>query len=177
MKKMPRILYLALFLLILGVISGGLLALVNSITSSVIEENAQKELEKTLELVNVKNPTDITSTIILEGGVKNIYEATFNDDSCYVYNVTNSNKYTTVNVLIVISKTDGKILNINVSGTPSITTHGFDSNFINDLNVIGKTNSDSLIVVSGASVSRNSIKACIDDAFATYTKQVAKGVE
>lgn len=176
MKKMPRILYLAIFLLILGVISGGLLAFVNSITSSVIEENAKKELEKTLEMANVKNPTDITNDVILEDGVKNVYKATFNDELCYVYNVVNANKYTTVNVLVVISGNDGRILNLSVSGSPSITTHGFDSSFSGDLNLIGSTNSDSLIVVTGATFSRNSIKICVDNAIATYSKQVAKGV-
>ncbi len=176
MKKMPRILYLALFLLILGVISGGLLAVVNSITSSVIEENAQKELEKTLEKVNVKNPKDITEAVELRDGVKNVYKATFDDEICYVYNVTNANKYTTVNVLVVISESTGKILNLSVSGSPSITTHGLDSNFTGDLNLIGSNNSDSLISVSGATFSRNSIKVCIDNAFATYAKQVSKEV-
>lgn len=180
MKKMPRILYLALFLLALGVIAGGLLSFVNSITAPVIEENATKELEKTLEAVNVKNPTDITSKVKLVGGVKTVYSGECDGKKCYVYNVSNTNKYTTVNVLVVISSENGRILNINVSGTPSITTHGFDSSFVGDLNVIGSTNSNNLKTVTGATFSRDSIKKCLDDAFATFSSaetQLMKGAE
>lgn len=168
MKKLPRTLYLALFLLALGVIAGSLLAGVNAITKPVIEQNAIKELEKNLADVNVKNPKDISSTVKLVSGVSSVYSGEFDGKECYVFNTANSNKYTTVKVLVVLAKEDGKILNFKVTGEPSITTHGFDASFAGELGVIGETSSDKLVSISGATFSRGSVKACLDAAINMY---------
>lgn len=169
MKKMPRTLYLCLFLLALGVIAGGLLAGVNALTAPIIAENEAKELAKNLEKVGVTNPKEVTTSTMVNKNVTNVYTGKFQSNDCYVFNTTDSNKYTTVNVLVVIEKTEGTILNIHVSGVPSITTHGFDSSFTNEnLGVIGGTNADSLTSVSGATISSNSIKTCINAAVEIY---------
>lgn len=169
MKKMPRTLYLCIFLLILGIIAGGILAGINELTAPIIAENAEKELAKNLAKVGVTEPKEITDSTNTNKTVIAVYTGKYENADCYVMNTADTNKYTTVNVLVVLSKADGQILNLNISGTPNITTHGFDASFTNEaLGVVGSTDTNSFTPVTGATISSTSVKTCIDEALKIY---------
>lgn len=161
-KKMPHVLHLTLFLFVLGVICAGLLSLVNQITKPVIEANVQKELEATLASVNVTEPK-LLEEVTLVAGVDKVYQGKVDGTTeCYVFQVTVKNSYTTITTLVVIGKTDALVKAVaTVSGTPSYTTHGKDSGFINNnfgLIGAGSTNyQDQFKGVASATVSSSSI--------------------
>ena len=169
MKKMPRSVYLSLFLLIVGVIAGGLLAGVNYFTAPIIEDNKLKELQKTFDEINVtilnKEEVDLVS------GVTAVYTGTFEGKESFVITTENSNKYTTVKVIVVMEKATGSVIQAKVTGDPNITTHGFDSNFTNDkLGLIGATSGDDLNKISGATVSTDSVRVCLNAAIEQFTQ-------
>jgi len=167
MKKMPRMLYLGIFLLCLGLIAGGLLAVCNGITAPIIEANEKAKLEKTLSAINAKDPTKLDVSLV--DGVVEVYSCTYEGEEGYVFNCSNSNKYTTVSMLIVI--VDGKVVNANVSGTPSITTHGMDAGFdLSTMGVMNAVDATSYKSVSGATFSSQSVEKCLSAAFAQYAE-------
>ena len=170
MKKMPKILYLSLFLLALGVVAGGLLSFINSVTAPIIEERKFEELKASFVDMGV----DLKSTAIeteYVDGVKAAYEATYKKQDVIAFDTINKNTYTEVSVVVVLSKATGEVLTVKVSGTPKITTHGFDGNFTDKgLNLTGKTNVDQIPekIVSGATVSSVSVRTCVAAAFEQY---------
>lgn len=176
MKKMPRSVYLSLFLLIVGVIAGGILAGINMLTAPIIEENKLKELQASFAEIGVT----ITATEDAEllDGVTGLYSGTFEGKEAFVITTSNANKYTTVNLITVVEKSSGSVLTAKVSGQPNITTHGFDGSFTNSgLGLIGATSGSDLNNVSGASVSTDSVRACLDLAirqFAAVAGSVTK---
>lgn len=176
MKKMPRSVYLSLFLLIVGVIAGGILAGINMLTAPIIEENKLKELQASFAEIGVT----ITATEDAEllDGVTGLYSGTFEGKETFVVTTSNGNKYTTVNLIAVIEKSSGSVLTAKVSGQPNITTHGFDGSFTNDgLGLIGATSADDLNNISGATFSAESVKICLQialDQFAAVAGSVVK---
>lgn len=167
MKKMPRSVYLSLFLLIVGVIAGGILAGINMLTAPIIEENKLKELQASFAEIGVT----ITATEDAEllDGVTGLYSGTFEGKEAFVITTSNANKYTTVNLITVVEKSSGSVLTAKVSGQPNITTHGFDGSFTNSgLGLIGATSGSDLNNVSGASVSTDSVRACLDLAISQF---------
>lgn len=167
MKKMPRSVYLSLFLLIVGVIAGGILAGINMLTAPIIEENKLKELQASFAEIGVT----ITATEDAEllDGVTGLYSGTFEGKEAFVITTSNANKYTTVNLITVVEKSSGSVLTAKVSGQPNITTHGFDGSFTNSgLGLIGATSGADLNNVSGASVSTDSVRACLDLAISQF---------
>ena len=170
-KKMNHTVHLALFLAVLGVICAGLLALVNMITTPFIEANLQKELEKTLEVIKVKEPTQLDVELI--DGVEAVYEGIVNkgevtEAPCYVIQTKVKNNYTTVTTLIVINKDNGSIITVKPIGS-GLTTHNKDADLIaSDFGVIGATSSDYLSKfqpVADATVSSGSISEGIKLAY------------
>ena len=54
-----RILFLSLFLAVLGLVCAGMLAVVNHITEPIIQDNKRKELENIIDKLNLVNPLNI----------------------------------------------------------------------------------------------------------------------
>lgn len=177
MKKLPYPIYLAIFLSILGLLSAGILAGVNILTTPARLENEKKELEKTLAEVEVTSPVKLEVELI--SGVKVVYQGIKNDEECYVFNTENTNEYVTVKVLVVINKASGKIMDLVVA--KGATSHGFDNQFSNNkFGLVGEANTNKINpdakigVVTGATVSSRSVKKCVDQALAQYN--LVKGV-
>jgi len=168
MKKMPRSVYLSLFLLIVGVIAGGVLAGINMLTAPIIEDNKLKELQASFAEIGV-TITATEDAELLEG-VTGLYSGTFEGKEAFVITTSNANKYTTVNLISVVEKSSGSVLTAKVSGQPNITTHGFDGSFTNSgLGLIGATSGADLSKVSGATISTESVRACLDLALAQFS--------
>ena len=166
MKKMPRTLYLSLFLCIIGLVSGLLLGGLNSITAPIIEENKMKEIAKSFEELGVTDLSEVENKI---DSVVNAYAAKYNGVEVYVVTATDTNQFTEVQVIAVIEKTTGKVLNAKVTGNPSMATHMSDAEFTNDkLGIIGAVNSDAIIINAQASKTTNSVKNCLDKVYAQF---------
>ena len=166
MKKMPRTLYLSLFLCLIGLVSGLLLGGLNSITAPIIEENKMKEIAKSFEELGVTDLSEVENKI---DSVVNAYAAKFNGVEVYVVTATDTNQFTEVQVIAVIEKTTGKVLNAKVTGNPSMATHMSDAEFTNDkLGIIGAVNSDAIIINAQASKTTNSVKNCLDKVYAQF---------
>ena len=166
MKKMPRTLYLSLFLCLIGLVSGLLLGGLNSITAPIIEENKMKEIAKSFEELGVTDLSEVENKI---DSVVNAYAAKFNGVEVYVVTATDSNQFTEVQVIAVIEKTTGKVLNAKVTGNPSMATHMSDAEFTNDkLGIIGAVNSDAIVINAQASKTTNSVKNCLDKVYAQF---------
>ena len=102
-----RILFLSLFLAVLGLVCAGMLAVVNHITEPIIQDNKRKELEKQLEVINIKDPTEVECELIK--GVDAVYSGIYNkgekdETECYVFQVTVKNDYTSITTIIAIGK-------------------------------------------------------------------------
>lgn len=151
---------LAIFLAVLGIICSGLLALVNSITSPIIEKQKQAELEKTLEVIKVKNPVTLTDVELVDG-VDVIYSGTVEGVECYVFQTTIKNSYKTITTLFVVSKSDKKIIEVAPTVGDGLSTHNMDSALLeSNFGLIGSSSSDykaNFVPVAGASRSSDSI--------------------
>ena len=175
-SDVKRILSLSLFLAILGLICAGILAIVNNITSPIIEQNKIKELEKQLSVINIKDPKVVECDLIK--GVDAVYSGIYNkglsdENECYIFQVTVKNDYTSITTIIAISKTNGKIIALSpLSGDPSYTTHGKNNDFKgNDFGLVGSNNNginSAFENVAGATKSSESIKKAAKLAFEQY---------
>ncbi len=169
MKKLPYPAYLALFLGILGIISAGLLAGINILTAPAIKANEEKKLAEQLKVIEVESPK-ILEVELLEN-VQNAYEGLYSGKEVYVFNVQNKNQYLTIQTLVVITKEDGKILNISV-GLPATNPPGIGGSFEGvKFGLIDATQEDydsKFDKVTGATISSNSVKACVKLAFDQY---------
>lgn len=171
MKKLPYPIYLALFLSILGLLSAGILAGVNILTTPVKLANEKKELEKTLAEVEVTNPELLEVELV--SGISAAYKGIKNSKNCYVFSAENKNNFVTVKVLVVIEAENGKIMDLVIfSGA---TSHSMDSEFINNkFGLIGETTTSKINpdekngIVSGATVSSASVKKAIDASIIQY---------
>lgn len=164
MNKTFKILKLSLFLLVLGIISGGLLSLVNNFTKDKIAKNELDNYYADIVALGIKSDSIKEMEIDKEEGIDTIYRAnTIDDIPCYVFLTHNSNPYTTVNTIILVEIATENILNIKVS--PGATTHNLDDKFINNtFGVIGSSiedAEDNFEIVTRATASSNSVKNCI----------------
>lgn len=181
MKKMPESLKFSLFLALLGLICAGLLALVNSITSPIIENMKQEELQETLKDVGItKDLKEITPDKYVNG-VKKIYSGKDDaDKECYVFEVEKSNTYTSFTTLVVFYKEKYLIKTVVVLKTDKITTHNKDQDFINnDFNLPGSTPEDyedNFANVSGATYSSESVKAAVTSAYLQVVELIKGGL-
>ncbi|MBQ8293266.1 MAG: FMN-binding protein [Bacilli bacterium] len=163
-KNMPKTLKLSLFLLILGMISGGLLAVVNNYTKDIIEQNALNEAYRDIIDVGIIAESIKEVETSKEEGIEKIYRGNNLDNiPCYIFVVNDKNAYTTVKTIIVVEVVSEKIVGMKV--LPGATTHNFDNKFVdNDFGVVGESIYDSskyFEVVTGATASSNSVKNCL----------------
>ena len=175
-SDVKRILSLSLFLAVLGLVCAGLLACINHITAPIIEENRMKELEKQLEIINIKEPTIVDCELVK--GVDAVYTGVYNkglsdETECYVIQVTVKNDYTQITSVVAISRSSGKIVALApFSGDPSFTTHGKNGAFENnDFGLVGSGSSSintAFENVAGATKSSESIKTAAKLAFEQY---------
>ena len=169
MKKLPRGVYLSLFLLVVAVIAGAILSGINMLTAPIIEENRMKELQKTFDEIGVTIEKE--EVVELLDGVTAVYTGAHAGTSVYVVTTTNSNKYTTVNLITVFNKATGEVVTGKITGTPQITTHGYDGSFtVENVGLVGATSVEDLKTVSGATFSLDSVKACFAVAMEQYKK-------
>jgi uncharacterized protein with FMN-binding domain len=103
--------------------------------------------------------------------VQSAYEGLYSGKEVYVFNVQNKNQFLTIQTLVVITKEDGKILNISV-GLPATNPPGFGGSFEGvKFGLIDATQEDydsKFVKVTGATTSSNSVKACVELAFDQY---------
>lgn len=163
-KKFPEIIKLSLFLCLLGVFSGGLLALVNEYTEKVIDENAQKAVFEEIKSVGIVEESLSKIEEIHTDEIQAIYRAQTTDKvSCYVFVAEAENAFTTVKTIIIVESESKKVRNIKV--LPSSTTHGKDELLENsDFGMIGQnidSLNDNFKVVTQASISSGSVKECL----------------
>jgi electron transport complex protein RnfG len=72
MKELPKTIKYSLLLVILGIVAGGLLAYVNSITAPIIAERKDAELKEILEeYFECERFTDETTNYELDKGIEN----------------------------------------------------------------------------------------------------------
>ncbi len=121
MSKLPKPLFYGLFLLILGIIIGGLLAGVNALTAPLIAEN---ELEQVRPIIAEKIAPDcdkIEDATLLLGRlpseIKKVFYAYENDVRTTIIYWTTTIGYNggEVKTLTAITLADGSILNVAVS--------------------------------------------------------------
>lgn len=163
-NKMPKVLKLSLFLLVLGILAGGLLAIVNDFTKDIISKNELDNYYSELVSLGIRSESIKEMEVEKEEGIDNIYRANTNDNlPCYVFVVHDENSYTMVKTIVLIEVATEKILNIKVSS--GATTHNFDAKFINnDFGVVGSEVNEfesKFEIVTGATASSNSVKKCI----------------
>lgn len=172
-NKMPKIIKFSLFLCLLGIFSGGLLALVNEYTEKIVEENKIKA-----ELKEVLNSGVLEESLTLVEDVKNesikkMYRAlTTESIPCYVFVVEDKNAFTTVKTIIVVEITTEKVLNIKIS--PGSTSHNKDDLVeSSDFGMIGENIAsfeEKFQIVTGATESSKSIKRCLKAVYDELSK-------
>ncbi len=166
-KKMPYVLHLTLFLFVLGAICSLLLSIVNFYTKGIINKNEQEQLRQTLEEVGLYDFKTMTNDYQLIDGVVEIYEGKSKAGKALIATlVEKDNRYVTIKSLIVLAKEEGIVENIKVIGNS--TSHNMNDQFNQDFGIIGSTSkdyADKFQIVSGATVSSNTIKESIDIAF------------
>lgn len=166
-NQITYFLNLTLFLFILGAICALILSIVNFFTKSVIEDNKNKELRETLESVGLYDYQIITDDYDLVDNVIEIYSGySQRGKSLIAILVEKSNRYVSIESLIIIDQEEEKIENIKIVG--SATSHNMDNQFNSDFGVIGSNRDnyrEHFQIIAGATVSSNTINDSIKTAF------------
>ena len=162
MVKMSNTLKYTIFLIVLGLISGGLLAFINSITDPIIQERKEKEIQDKLidAFPGFSSTKEVTSEFDdLGNNIGAIYLVGDEDGKLLtvVYEVY-ANGYGGKVVTLIGFNPEGKIVNAVVADA-STETKGFGSKLIgydfkiNDLEVVDFDFFNSAQIISGATVS------------------------
>ena len=164
-RKMPKILRFSLFLCLLGIFSGGILAVVNEFTEKKLEENKIKAEQKLIVASGVEKESLIIVENVKNEAIKKLYRAvTLEKIPCYVFVVEDKNAFTVVKTIVVIEITTEKIMNIKVAD--GSTSHEKDDLVENsDFGMIGENLSsldEKFQIVTGASETSKSIKKCLE---------------
>lgn len=184
---MNKSLKYGLFLLVLGVIVGGLLALVNSVTSPIIKENEVKKVLPDLQKVSPesKNFIDVSEDYTLTKEIKKIFKD--EDNNIYVYWVSTTG-YSSGNVdtLVAFNADDNKIIDTKVTIANKQTAGIGDQVLSHDFNAKGKdaqTYADLVIqdlkspeynIISGATISSKAVLSGVKIASAHFLEEVGK---
>ena len=161
MVKMSNTLKYTIFLIVLGLISGGLLAFINSVTDPIIQERKEKEIQEKLEnAFDFSTSKEVTSEFDDLGNNIGAIYLVGNEDGkllTVVYEVY-ANGYGGKVVTLIGFNPEGKIVNAVVADA-STETKGFGSELIghdfkiNDLEVVDFDFFNSAQIISGATVS------------------------
>lgn len=160
---MKKIIHLTLFLAIISGIAGGALAFVNSITKPIIDANALKEVQATLEEFF---PNGSFEEVTIQGDVEyitNVYEV---KDQGVVYNVSTQGFKDKIIYLVAIDSNDNYV---GYKVTQNNETSGYGTR-VSDEEFYGKFMDQSIDTqvdtLSGATVSSkamvNSLKEVVE---------------
>lgn len=173
MKELPKTIKYSLLLVILGIVAGGLLAYVNSITAPIIAERKDAELKEILEeYFECERFTDETTNYELDKGIEKIYFGYVENNLEVVIYQTSTNGYGgPIVTLVGINLTDDKLVNLQVASAENETV-GIGSKVLNhDFSVAGENITDySFEIISGATVSSNAVKNNLIIAVKHYTE-------
>ena len=184
---MNKTLKYGLFLLVLGVIVGGLLALVNSVTSPIIKENEVNKVLPELKKVSPEseNFVDITEDYVLPEGIKKIFKD--EDNNIYIYWVSTTG-YASGNVdtLVGFDANTKKILDARVTIANKQTAGIGDQVLNHDFKTAGKDpsiyanldiptlKSPEYEIITGATISSKAVLKGIKIASAHFLKEGGK---
>ena len=181
-KKIPKPVKYALFLAVLGLICGGLLGLVNYITSPIIEDAIHEESLAALEAEN--NTCDWSEVETSNDNIDNIYEGKIgNDLELVAYKITTYG-YKNGEITTIIFIKESKIANITIISlkdqTSGIGTQVENEDYLNsfidkDIAVYENDdaiehNSNSVDVISGATYSSRAIISAVIIASTNYSE-------
>lgn len=169
-----KIIKMALFLAVVAALAGGALSAVNNITAPIIAENAIASERANLEVIF----PDTDEFLVVEnfedesGLVVGVYEAV---DAGMAYKVEVMGYANTILFMVGISN-DAEIVGFQVldlSDTPGIGDRVATDEFSD--NVVGKTSTEGIPVLSGATVSSGAVVTGINAAKAMFNEQ--EGIE
>lgn len=178
MVKMSNTLKYTIFLIVLGLISGGLLAFINSVTEPIIQERKEKEIQEKLEnAFEFSTSKEVTTEFDdLGNNVGAIYlVGDANGKLLTVVYEVFANGYGGKVVSLVGFNPEGKIVNAVVADASS-ETKGFGSELIghdfkiNDLEVVDFDFFDSAKIISGSTVSSKAAGTGINAAVAHFNQ-------
>ncbi|MDD3171743.1 MAG: FMN-binding protein [Bacilli bacterium] len=172
MKHAPKSIRYSLFLLVLGIIAGILLATVNSITAPIIEERKENEIKEALqEYFTFDRFSEVTSSYSdLDKAIEKIYIAySSNAISAVIYQVSTNGYGGEVITLIGIDMINDKIIDVKAISATNETS-GIGSKVIgHDFGVSSELVSDySFEIIAGASVSSGAVKTGVEIAATHY---------
>lgn len=173
MKNMPKTIKYSLFLVILGIIAGVLLAYVNSITAPLITAREEAELKEVLESYFVCDKfSDATADYELDKGIEKVYFGYIDNALSLVIYQASANGYAgKVISLVGIDFSTDKIVDVPVANADSETS-GIGSLVVgHDFDLAGKNIGDyEFEVIAGATVSSKAVKASLEAAVNHYLK-------
>lgn len=162
---MKKIIHLTLFLAIISALAGGVLGLVNQVTSPIIAEKKIAAVKASLQEI-FPGATEFAEITFDENEmVVKAYEAT---GAGYAFNVSVQG-YKDVIEFIVGIDTTGKIVGLQmnyVNDTPGLGTKVGEPEFINS--IVNKNIDDKLDTISGSTISSSAVIKGIDAAIAVF---------
>lgn len=162
---MKKIIHLTLFLAIISALAGGVLGLVNQVTSPIIAEKKIAAVKASLQEIFPGANEFAEITIDENDMVVKAYEAT---GAGYAFNVSVQG-YKDVIEFIVGIDTTGKIVGLQmnyVNDTPGLGTKVGEPEFINS--IVNKNIDDKLDTISGSTISSSAVIKGIDAAIAVF---------
>lgn len=164
---MKKIISLTLFLALASALAGAVLAGVNSITSPIIEEQKIAAVKASLKEIfpSASDFKEVAQFTDETGLVDNVYEAT---GSGYAIKVTVQGYKDVITFLVGFDLSD-KIVGFKVTlinDTKGIGSKVEEADFANS--IVGKTVSDKLDTIAGATISSSAAIKGIDAAIAVY---------
>ncbi len=169
-----KIIKMGLFLAVVAALAGGALSAVNSVTAPIIAENAIASERANLVLIfpNTDEFVIVEDFEDESGFVMGVYEAV---DAGMAYKVEVMGYSNPILFMVGISN-DAKIIGfqiLDLSDTPGIGDRVTTNEFTD--NVIGKTTTDGIAVLSGATVTSGAVVTGINAAKAMFNAQ--KGID
>ena len=164
---MKKIISLTLFLALASALAGAVLAGVNSITAPIIKEQKIAAVKASLKEIfpSATDYQEVATFTDTTGLVDNIYEAT---NSGYAVKVTVQGYKDVITFLVGFDLSD-KIVGFKVTAindTPGLGMKVGEADFANS--IVGKTVSDKLDTIAGATISSSAAIKGIDAAIAVY---------
>lgn len=164
---MKKIISLTLFLALSSALAGAVLAYVNSITSPIIEEQKIAAVKASLQEIfpGANEFKEVSTFTDASGLVDNVYEATGSGMAVKV----SVQGYKDVITFLVGFDNNDKIVGFKVTAindTPGLGMKVGDPEFANS--IVGKSVSDQLDTIAGATISSSAALRGIDAAIAVY---------
>lgn len=167
MKKGNNVLKLTLFLAVIAALATGLLALVNQMTYPVIEANAgSKETQAYKDLYpDAKSIEKVEFTADADGHVLEAYKI---DDTAYAFKATGQGYAAPITFILGynVDGSNAKFKMLQINDTPGYGMKLNETAYSEEY--AGKTTSDSIPVVSGATDSSNGVKTAANAVISVF---------